>query len=195
VHETDGFQSPFYLEDDGANYDDWSDEENVEINSEAVFHESLPSPETSTRQPSSCPTQGPRTRRPPSPPEERLTQGVIVQTSSRTLPILSQLVRGKNQASEKNIARSNGSTFPNGTIQVIVDAPADCVHDLDENDIVNTSHPTGTPHNSLEEENSENELLAVLRDESSDDQRFLTMMGNTDLGSILSGHDLFDPVG
>ena len=194
VHETDGFQVPFYLEDDGANYDDWSEDENEETNSEAPILETTPSSGTSTRQPSSYPTQVSGTRPAPSPPGERLTQGVIVQTSSRTLPILSQLVRGKKQASEKNLERSNGSTLPNGTIQVIVDAPADCVHDLDENDIFNTSHNTGTPQNSLEEDNSEDELLAVMRDESIDDQKFLTMMENTDLASILSGHDLFEPV-
>jgi hypothetical protein len=116
-----------------------------------------------------------------------------MQTSSRTLPIHSQLSR--NLATCKSFERRIETTLPNGLIQVSVDEPIDCLQDLNENDdIFNSSHHTGTPHNSLGEVNSEDELLAILEVEVNDDHKYLEMMKDTDIKKVLIGDESLEPI-
>ena len=231
--ETEGFNVPFHLEDDCANYDYSSDEDDgtaprdsvptsepalgqtqsTGIGSESPPPTQLMQPSTRTplllstgegdsRSPlgGTAPHQAPRlARKPPSSPastqgaSSRRIQSLEIQTSSRTLPLYSQ--HSRNFVSCNSFERRVKSTLPNGIVQVSVDEPLDVFHDLNENDdILNSSHQTGTPQHSLERENSDDELLALLEEETNDDHKFLEMMKDTDIKKVLTGDDSFTPI-
>ena len=78
-----------------------------------------------------------------------------------------------------------------------MDEANDCLYDLNEHDdILNYSRQTGTPALSTDEQNSEDEFLEALGDVSNDNQKYLDLMRNTDIRTILSGDDdrSVDPV-
>ena len=238
--EMGGFEVPFYLEDDGADYDDWSDDDNIPATQDSrrtmdkisATPKSSNSPQqsssgeimeippptqlmqTSDRTPviylqdteavppqegrTPCPT--PRSPRKPTTgpsgtrdPRSRRKQSLDIESSSRTLPLHSQ--HSRNMATCKSFERRIETTLPNGFIQVSVDEPNDCLHDLNENDdILNSSHQTGTPQNSLDEENSEDELMAALEAETNDDHKYLEMMKDTDIRKVLIGGQTLEPI-
>ena len=229
--EIEGSNVPFYLEDDGANYD-WSDDENdtaaedlepeVDNNSSTSATSqpiSLSLPSTQLLQASSnapaflfgsvdsnSPKKGrevpgsrmlppgpsasdpPGTSAPSGPTGTSSTPSASV---SRTLPINSQLARKiVTQSFENRVER----TLPNGSLQLTVNEPADCFYDLNENDdILNISHHTGTPQQSVEE-NSDDELLALLDVEADNDEQYLEMMQNTDIRKLLTAEGIAEPI-
>ena len=74
------------------------------------------------------------------------------------------------------------SSLPDGSIKVLYDA-----HEND--DIFNLSRETGTPQESYDDENSEDEFLAAIENVANDDNKFRRMIKDTDLRKILAGNN------
>ena len=84
------------------------------------------------------------------------------------------------------------SSLPDGSIKVTVVANAehDVLYDAHENDdLFNLSRETGTPQESYDDENSEDEFLAAIENVADDDNKFKRMMEGTDLREILAGNN------
>lgn len=199
---------PFYLQDDGADYDgENSEEEYVEDEEEVLLNienDAAPVEESeeqlshnvedqifnswansisSSRPPSS--TGPPRAPRPPGPTgsSSNSLPTTEVSSSSRTLPLQ------KSTLSQMRL--------PIGPISITMPVPTSVLHDLnDDDDIFNTSHTTGTPANSCngasekESVDGDNEeLLGMLEEAIENTDNFVDLMKETDIRKLLSGEE------
>ena len=176
---------PFYLEDDGVDYDADSNEESEQLESPAVSSDDvnaftidcpvLSTPSTTSR--SVCPPiiLGPPSPRPNTAP------------SSRTMPMISRMNKDIQSKPRKD---------PNQPISITLPAPSDMFYDLNENDdLFNTSHRTGTPERASDcssekevaVEDEDDVFLAQLEDEMESMDEYLELMKETDIRKLLSG--------
>ena len=154
---------PFYAQDDVDYEKSDSEEENQEfINPSGTSTLSEPAVDgsSSIRSPPS-PSRS-SARPPPGPSGSGQSSG---QSCSRTLPILSRPQKSSQPTRshlERNIPENVTVTMP---------APKDVFCDIDDLELLNTSHQTGTPDNSGEDEH----LMARLEAEINDGERYLKM--------------------
>ena len=187
-HSNELYNVPFYLQDDGADYDgDDSEEEHTEEEKEVLLNiENDAQGISSSRPPAST---GPE--RAPWPPIPSVLSGNFLplteaSSTSRTLPF--------------HRRTQSQMTLPIGPVSITLPMPADVFHDLnEEDDILNTSYATGRPANScngasekesLDGDDGDNEeLLGMLEDSIKNTKNFVELMKETDIRKLLSGEE------
>ena len=186
IEEVLAEESEEVLEEESESVEGHEVSVDVDISSTNVADISQP---TTSRSESSPPPSGPSQSLSPKPR--------TAPSSSRTLPIPS---KNRNNV-QQTLSRDHLEPC-----SVTIQEPVNVMIDINENDdLFNTSHGTGTPHNShdstgLEDEEVVEEVveddvfMANLEDEMENVHAYLDMMKSTDIKELLSGEQDSQPV-
>ena len=155
---------------------------NVEVNNEEIADDvqAMPAPSSAVATQAirkyACPTVKNRPKLPPC---------------SEAVPSRQTSVTTSSPSRSPSPQPMTSSSLPDGSVKVTVVANSarDVLYDAHENDdIFNLSRETGTPQDSFNDVNSEDEFLAAI-DNVDDDNKFRRMMKDTNLREILAGNN------
>lgn len=179
---------PFYLVDD-VDYDNLSFSDSEENETDDRPEQLFVDEQTDQEIRPTAKTQPTAVRKQPTTAETQSTSSRALPASARTLPITAwtQLPTVRTEPTKVR-------TTPSLPISVSIQRPRDLFYDINEkDDILNMSRTTGTPENSVDENDEGEQIMAQLEEELNEEEH-LSLMENTDIRNVLTGDRSNEPI-